>query len=368
MERYIGLAIEAVPGPALVILHEALIRNLDKMAAFCATQHDVKLRPHAKTHKSARIAAMQIERGAVGVCVQKLSEAEALAAQGIRDIFISNEIVNPAKLARVAALAQHIRLALAVDSEPGIEMLSAAVAGHRTSLQVIVEVNVGQDRCGVAPSLAGMLARKVVQSGLAFAGIHAYHGKAQHIVDPIERAQAAAAAAVLAKQARLSVESEGISCPLITGAGTGTFFTDAARDVFGEIQPGSYVFMDRDYGRNRLQADQPVFEPALFVKTQVISRSPTHAVVDAGHKAHSIDSGMPGVWKRELDYSAAGDEHGILLGSEEHLPALGETVWLVPGHCDPTVNLHDHYIVVEGGLEHGTVVDVWPTDARGCLV
>jgi D-serine deaminase-like pyridoxal phosphate-dependent protein len=266
----------------------------------------------------------------------------------------------------VAALAQSISLSLAVDAEQGIEAL-AAVAGQ-APVRVLVEVNVGQDRCGVAPGLAGRLARKVVQSGLAFAGIHAYQGKAQHIVDVLERQQASAAAAILTKQARLSVEAEGIFCPLVTGAGTGSFFADAANEAFDEIQPGSYVFMDRDYGRNKLHPDQPVFEQALSVKTQVISRSLTYAVVDAGHKAHAIDSGMPGVWNNVLEYCAGGDEHGILRGSEDRLPALGETVWLVPGHCDPTVNLYDHYVVVEGSLEQGTVVDVWPVNARGCLL
>jgi D-serine deaminase-like pyridoxal phosphate-dependent protein len=111
----------------------------------------------------------------------------------------------------------------------------------------------------------------------------------------------------------------------------------------------------------------PRFEHALFVKSQVVSRSPTHAVVDAGHKSHAIDSGLPRVWLRDLAFANGGDEHGILRAGNDPLPELGETVWLVPGHCDPTVNLHDRYVGVRGGLSSGVVESVWTIDARGRL-
>jgi D-serine deaminase-like pyridoxal phosphate-dependent protein len=123
--------------------------------------------------------------------------------------------------------------------------------------------------------------------------------------------------------------------------------------------------MDRDYADNEPTPNAPRFEHALFVKSQVISRGLAHAVIDAGHKSHAIDSGLPRVWQRELTYANGGDEHGILRGAA--LPALGDAVWLVPGHCDPTVNLHDHYVAVRGGVEHGTVEAVWPIEARGCI-
>lgn len=175
-------------------------------------------------------------------------------------------------------------------------------------------------------------------------------------------------AVTAARTAQAAVTATGMACPLVTGAGTGTFVWEAASGVYGELQAGSYLFMDRDYADNELAPHAPAFEHALFVKSQVISRGEAHAVVDAGHKSHAIDSGLPRVWQRDLEFANGGDEHGILRPrGSSGVPALGETVWLVPGHCDPTVNLHDHYVVVKGGLAQGQVHAVWPVDARGCI-
>ena len=375
----VGADVAAIETPALVIDLDALLRNIERMAAF-ARGHRLALRPHAKTHKSAAIAGLQIAAGAVGVCVQKLSEAEALAGAGVGDIFISNQVIAPAKLARLVALARRIKLAVAVDSTLGIERLveawrAATIDGGRVDLGVFVEIDVGQGRCGVAPAAAVGLARQIVAHGLRFAGLQAYHGKAQHLRGAHEREAAARHAASGVRAALAGITSAGIACPLVTGGGTGSFGFDAASGVYGELQPGSYVFMDRDYADNEAPegaAFGPRFEPALFVKSQVISRGLSHAVVDAGHKAHAIDSGLPQVWQRELVFANGGDEHGILQprpgASADALPQLGDTVWLLPGHCDPTVNLHDRYIVVRGGLDGGRVEAVWPVDARGCIV
>lgn len=366
-----GDALGAIETPALVIDLDALERNIERMAAY-ARAHGLRLRPHAKTHKSARIARLQVAAGAVGVCVQKVSEAEALAAQGVADLYISNEVVAEGRLARVAALAARVRLAIAVDSALGIDRLARAVKAAGSALDVFVEVDVGQGRCGVAPAQAGRLARMVVShAGLHFAGLQAYHGGAQHLRASAEREAAIRRAVALASAARAAVTSAGIVCPLVTGAGSGSFTFEAASGVYGELQPGSYVFLDRDYADNEPAPRAPAFEHALFVCSQVMSRGAAHAVVDAGHKSHAIDSGLPRVWGRELVFANGGDEHGILRpppgGSADALPALGETVWLVPGHCDPTVNLHDHYVCVRGGLENGRVEAVWPVDARGCV-
>jgi len=363
----VGDPVAAVPSPALVIDLDAMERNLARMAAF-ARAHRLKLRPHAKMHKSAHIAALQVAAGAVGVCVQKLSEAEVLAAGGVGDIFISNEIVDAAKLARVAALAGRIRLAIAVDSPLGIDRLALALKAAGTSLDVFVEIDVGQGRCGVAAAAAGALAHQVVSHGLRFAGLQAYHGKAQHLRSADERAAAIRHAVALVRAAQASITGAGIACPLVTGAGTGSFAFEAASGVYGELQAGSYLFMDRDYADNQPAPGAPVFEHALFVKSQVVSRGASHAVVDAGHKSHAIDSGLPRTWQRELVFANGGDEHGILHPGRDALPALGDTVWLVPGHCDPTVNLHDRYVALRGGLADGVVEGVWPVDARGCLV
>ena len=361
---------EAIDTPALVIDLDAMERNLARMASF-ARAHGVRLRPHAKMHKCGAIARRQIDAGAVGVCVQKLAEAEALASAGVADIFISNEVIAPSKLDRVASLAQAVRLGLAVDSELGIERLARAMKARAASIDVFVEVDVGQGRCGVAPGEAGRLAALLARhqaAGLRFAGLQAYHGGAQHLRTPAEREAAAQHAIELARDARASVAAAGVACPLVTGAGTGTFMHEAASGVYGEIQPGSYLFMDRDYADNQADSREPPFEHALFVKSQVISRSPAHAVVDAGHKAHAIDTGMPRVFGRELDFSNAGDEHGVLRArAGASLPALGEIVWLIPGHCDPTVNLHEHLVALRGGLDAGRVEAVWTVDARGAL-
>jgi len=170
--------------------------------------------------------------------------------------------------------------------------------------------------------------------------------------------------------AQASITASGVACPLVTGGGTGTFAFDAASGVWGELQCGSYLFMDRDYADNAASPGAPRFEHALFVKSQVMSRGAAHAVIDAGHKSHAVDSGPPRVWGRELEYGHGGDEHGILRprpgGRPEELPQLGETVWLVPGHCDPTVNLHRRFVAVRGGLERGVVAAVWPIEAAGC--
>ena len=361
-----GDPVGAIDTPALVIDLDAMLRNLASMATF-AGEHRLRLRPHAKMHKSATIAKLQIEAGAVGVCVQKISEAEALAAGGVADIFISNEVIAEPKLARVAALASRVKLAIAVDSAVGVERLARALKAAGSNADVFVEIDVGQGRCGVAPTAAGALAHQVVAHGLHFAGLQAYHGRAQHLREAAQREAAVHHAVTLARAAQASITAAGMHCPLVTGAGTGSFVFEAASGLYGELQAGSYLFMDRDYADNELASRAPAFEHALFVKSQVMSRGTSHAVVDAGHKAHAIDSGLPRVWGRDLAFSNGGDEHGILAPRGDVLPELGDTVWLVPGHCDPTVNLHDHYVVVRGGLEHGVVEAVWPVDARGCV-
>ena len=368
---HVGDPVANVATPALVIDLDAMERNLGAMAAF-ARAAGVRLRPHAKMHKSAAIAKAQIAAGAVGVCAQKVSEAEVLAGAGIPDIYISNEVLDEAKLARVAALAGRIRLAIAVDSILGVDRLAEACSGASSALDVFVEIDVGQKRCGVVPEAAGVLARHVVSRGLRFAGLQAYQGGAQHVRGAADRAAAARRAATLVRAAQASIASVDIDCPLVTGGGTGTFAFDVASGVYGELQVGSYLFMDGEYGGIEAADDAPRFEHALFVKSQVMSRSESHVVVDAGIKAYAIDAGLPQVLGSELEMINFGDEHGILKASGSssavELPQLGETVWLVPGHCDPTVNLHDTYVGVRGGLESGVVEALWPVDTRGCMI
>ena len=387
----LGKTVHDIDTPALVIDLDAMHRNLARMASF-AKKHHVQWRPHAKLHKSVLLARLQLKAGAVGICVQKTAEAEIMVAGGIYNVYISNQVVAPAKLERVAALTHavaphHGQIAIAVDSLEGVFRLAQAMTAGRTAariggavgaatvIDVLVEIDVGQGRCGVTPGKAAVqLALEIRKHpALRFAGLQAYHGKAQHLRTVAERQQAIAGAVAAVSKTRKLLEDEGIAPGLVTGAGTGSFAHEAASGVYGELQTGSFLFMDADYAQNERDSAQPVFEPALFVKTQVISTANGHVVCDAGHKSHAIDSGMPRVHAASgpigLEYFNGGDEHGILRAApgKTRLPALGHMLWLVPGHCDPTVNLHDVMIGVSGGLADGIVQSLYPVDARGAL-
>lgn len=382
----VGQSAALIDTPTLVIDLDAMERNMARMAGF-AQHHQLLWRPHAKLHKSVQIAHWLERAGAHGHCVQKTSEAQALAAGGIRNIYISNEVIAPAKLARVAQLSQQLhaqggRLALAVDSLEGIARLAHAMqaAGAApASIDVMVEINVGQNRCGAEPGPAAVRLAQAVQAQptLLFAGLQAYHGAAQHMRTAAARQAAIAQALQHIATTRRAFDAAGLHIPLVTGAGTGTFIHEAASGEYGELQTGSFLFMDADYAANERDPAQPVFEHALFVKTQVMSVSATHAVCDAGHKSHAIDSGLPTVHglpaEHALRFANGGDEHGVLHpdasagNASGWLPVLGETLWLIPGHCDPTVNLHSLMVGVRGGLNGGVVECVLTVDGRGAL-
>jgi D-serine deaminase-like pyridoxal phosphate-dependent protein len=363
----VGMPLAAVDTPALVLDLDAFERNLVRMAD-AVRGRPVRLRPHAKSHKCAPIALRQIAAGAVGVCCQKVSEAEALVAGGITDVLITNEIVGTGKLDRLAALARQAKLGVCVDAGENVRDLDAAAARAGTRLEVLVEINVGADRCGVEPGAPALeLARQVAVSGnLRFAGLQAYHGGAQHLRSVADRRSAIVHAAGLARSTRELIEASGIACDTVTGAGTGSFPLELASGVYDELQPGSYIFMDADYERNEVDAAWPRFEQSLFVWTTVMSRpNAARAVVDAGLKASSVDSGMPQVWNLPgVEFLKASDEHGVLgTAPGVDAPALGAKLLLVPGHCDPTVNLYDWFVCVR----RGAVEALWPVSARGAL-
>lgn len=282
LQTLVGQAVKRIDTPALVIDLDAMDRNIERMARF-AQQHGVLWRPHAKLHKSAHIAHLLEHAGAIGHCVQKVSEAEALAAGGITNIFISNEVIAPLKLARVAALAKALsaeggRLAICVDSEEGVTRLAQAMqdaqAGN-AAIDALVEINVGQNRCGAEPGEAAVALAQAIaaQPTLRFAGLQAYHGGAQHLRAVEERKAAIEQVLTLVKRTHHEFDRANIAIPLITGAGTGTMVNEAASGIYGEIQPGSFLFMDADYAANQRDAAQPLFEHALYVKTQVMSRN-----------------------------------------------------------------------------------------------
>lgn len=365
----IGMDEADVDTPALVVDLDAFEDNIARMARMAA-EFGVAHRPHAKTHKSADVARRQIAAGAVGQCCQKVGEAEALAAGGIADILVSNQIVGRRKLDRLAALAREVRLSVCADDAGNVDDIGAAAARFGTRIEVLVEIDVGAGRCGVAPGAAAVaLAQRIdAAPGLDFGGLQAYQGRAQHIRGHGERKQAIDKAGALVRDTVERLAAAGLSCRLVTGAGTGTFPFEAASGVWNELQAGSYCFMDADYGLNLGEDGEymDTFRQSLFVLATVMSRPvPDRAVVDAGHKAASVDCGLPRVADlADATYAGASDEHGTLtLGPGARGVRLGDKLRLVPGHCDPTVNLHDWYV----GLRGGIVEAVWPVGARGAM-
>jgi 3-hydroxy-D-aspartate aldolase len=367
----------AVPGqredeidtPALVLDLDAFEYNLDRMAGLLAPT-GVKLRAHAKTHKSPVIAGLQIARGAVGQCVQKVGEAEILAWGGIGDILVSNEIVGTTKLARLAALNGIAKVAVCVDDAVQVAAIEAAAEHAGKRISVLVEIDVGAARCGVAPGPDAVALTKLIAASkhLTFGGLQAYQGSAQHKRTITERQAAIVVASDGARRTVEQLRQQGLDCPIVGGGGTGTFALEAGSGIYTEIQAGSYAFMDADYARNLDENGAPIstFRHALFVLATVMSTAmPGVAVLDAGHKAVSIDSGMPTVWQRpDVKYVGASDEHGKLtFGPETSAPKLGEKLRLVPGHCDPTVDRYDWYVGVRGGR----VECLWPVAARGAM-
>jgi D-serine deaminase-like pyridoxal phosphate-dependent protein len=365
----IGMSLDEVDTPALVIDLDAFERNLRRLADRVKGS-GVRLRPHAKTHKCPVIALKQIELGAVGVCVQKVSEAEAMVYGGVRDVLVTNEIVGRQKLRHLMALAHTARIGVCVDDPSQVAALEAAASEAGVTLPVHVEINMGGNRCGVEPGPPALdLARLVADAPhLSFAGLQAYHGSAQHLRGWAERQQAIQGAADKAAMTRDLLAANGIACDNITGAGTGTFEFETASGVYTELQCGSYIFMDADYGRNLDQdgAATRAFEPSLFVWATVMSRPAVErAIVDAGLKALAFDSGPPTVWDEPAaTYERASDEHGRLgITAATNRLQLGDKIRLVPGHCDPTVNLYDWYV----GVRNDRVEAVWPITARGAV-
>ena len=357
-----GMREEDVDTPALILDLDAFEHNLDTMAALLAPT-GTKLRAHAKTHKSPIVALAQMRRGAVGQCVQKVAEAEALAWGGVPDILVSNEVIAPRKLSRLAALSRIARVAVCADDARGIAAIEQAAEAAGIRMTVLVEIDVGSGRCGVEPGpQAVALAERIAASPhLIFGGLQAYHGSAQHRRTPEDRQAAIAHAAEGTRRTVEQCRQRGLDCAIVGGAGSGTFALEAASGVWTEIQAGSYAFMDADYARNQ---DPPPFRHALFVLAQVMSAPRGGvAVLDAGHKAVPTDSGFPLVHGFPgATYTGASDEHGTLKG--EGLPELGQKVRLVPGHCDPTVDRYDWYV----GVRKGRVECLWPVAARGGMV
>lgn len=366
--------------PLLVLQAEAFERNLQRMQA-AATRHGVALRPHAKAHKCPQVALAQLRGGAAGICVQKASEALPFLEAGVHDIHVSNQLASALQAGWLARWqreggARGTRLSVCVDDLRQVAVLAAAAAAEgldaACALDVLVEIDVGQGRCGVpgAERDAAPVLRLVeavdAAPGLRWTGLQAYHGGAQHLRDPAERAAAARAAGERAGAVAAALRAAGRPPRVVTGGGTGTVATDLAGGVYTEVQPGSYAFMDADYAANRAAAGEALrFEHALFLATTVISTAlPGQVVLDCGLKTLSAESGPPQPWPPRPGWwpVALNDEHGVMaVAADAAAPALGEVLQLVPGHCDPSFNLHDTLVL----LRAGRVAALWPIAARG---
>ncbi|ABL71985.1 3-hydroxy-D-aspartate aldolase BhcC [Paracoccus denitrificans] len=373
----VGYDIPALPGmdeseiqtPCLILDLDALERNIRKMGDY-AKAHGMRHRSHGKMHKSVDVQKLQESLGgSVGVCCQKVSEAEAFARGGIKDVLVTNEVREPAKIDRLARLPKTgATVTVCVDDVQNIADLSAAAQKHGTELGIFVEIDCGAGRCGVTTKEAVVEIAKAAAAApnLTFKGIQAYQGAMQHMDSFEDRKAKLDAAIAQVKEAVDALEAEGLAPEFVSGGGTGSYYFESNSGIYNELQCGSYAFMDADYGRihdaEGKRIDQGEWENALFILTSVMSHAKPHlAVVDAGLKAQSVDSGLPFVYGRDdVKYIKCSDEHGVVEDKDGVLK-VNDKLRLVPGHCDPTCNVHDWYV----GVRNGKVETVWPVSARG---
>jgi 3-hydroxy-D-aspartate aldolase len=373
----VGYDVPAVPGmdeadiqtPCLILDLDALERNIKKMGDY-AREHGMRHRVHGKMHKSVDVAKLQEKLGgAVGVCCQKVSEAEVFARGGIKDVLVSNQVRDPQKIDRLARLPKlGARTIVCVDDIDNVADLSAAAQKHGTQIECFVEIDCGAGRCGVTTTEDVVKIAKAIDAapGLKFTGIQAYQGAMQHIDSYEARKEKLDIAIAMVKDAVAGLKAAGLEPELVSGGGTGSYYFESNSGVFNELQCGSYAFMDADYGRihdkDGKRIDQGEWENALFILTSVMSHAkPDKAIVDAGLKAQSVDSGLPVIYGRDdVEYIKCSDEHGVVSDPNGVLK-INEKLKLVPGHCDPTCNVHDWYVGVRGGK----VEALWPVSARG---
>jgi D-serine deaminase-like pyridoxal phosphate-dependent protein len=348
-----------IPTPALIVDVAALDRNIARMAAFFASG-PCKLRPHFKAHKTPEIARRQLAAGScVGITCATVSEAE-VAADVCGDLLIANEIVSADKCARAAALARRAAITVAVDSVVGIEALASAATAAGVTLGVLVDVDVGQGRCGVSPGAEAIaLARRAADAnGLTLRGVMGYEGHLQPLRDHGERETRTREAMQRLVSTAQAIRSAGLPCDVVSSGGTGTYDISGRVEGVTEIQAGSYALMDTDYA-----AVGVPFEQAFTVLGTIVSRpSPERCVADCGHKAMTKDHGHPAVKGiAGATVTALNDEHATIALPASCRLGIGDRVELIPSHTDPTVNLHDRFYAVDGDR----VVNVWAITARG---
>jgi 3-hydroxy-D-aspartate aldolase len=365
----IGMDESEIQTPCLLLDLDALERNVKKMGDF-VKQMGVRHRVHGKMHKSVDVAMLQEKLGgSVGVCCQKVSEAEAFARGGIKDLLVSNQVRDPAKIDRLARMPKlGARTIVCVDDIANVADLSAAARTHGTTIECLVEIDCGAGRCGVTTTAEVVEIARAIDAapGLKFSGIQAYQGSAQHLNKYEDRKAKIDIAVAMAKNAVAALKADGLECDIVGGGGTGSYNFEGNSGVYNELQCGSYAFMDADYGRildkDGRRIDQGEWENALFILTSIMSHAkPDRAICDAGLKAQSIDSGLPIIYGRaDVKYVKCSDEHGVIEDPNGSL-TVNERLRLVPGHCDPTCNVHDWYV----GVRNRKVETLWPITARG---
>ncbi len=354
-------------GPALILERSTLKQNISAMAERCANA-GIKLRPHAKTHKSARIAGLQLAAGAVGICCATVHEVCTLARLGIKDILLTTPCAEPRKIVALVAAARLCSLSVVIDHISQIGLWEEALAAAGVTIDVLLDIDIGMGRTGLRCDEVLHTARRVNESKLLrYAGVQAYSGMVQHIELLIDRRGVYLSQMETLSMVLSALRGNGLSPATVSGGGTGTAHLDLQLKHFTELQAGSYAFMDLEYQRVQL-TDEAVnpFIPALFVRSNVISANvPGQVTVNAGFKSLSTDGPVPTLrdanspWK----YNFFGDEYGRISGPVIGALRLGDPVDLLVPHCDPTVNLHDVYHI----LDEGTLTDIWTIDCRGSL-
>jgi len=374
-ELEVGYDVPALPDmdeadiqtPCLIVDLDALERNITTMGQY-AKNMGVRHRVHGKMHKSVDIALLQEKLGdSCGVCCQKVSEAEVFARGGIKDVLVSNQVREPAKIDRLAHMPKlGARTLCCVDDIENVAELAAAVKKHGTEIECLVEIDCGAGRCGVSEGQPVVDIAKAIDAtpGLKFAGIQAYQGAMQHMENYLERKEKIDIAIGMVARTIDMLKTEGLECDIVGGGGTGSYYFEGNSGVFNELQCGSYAFMDADYQRIHDEKGERIseFENSLFILTSVMSHTKTDkAICDAGLKAQSVDSGLPYIFGRnDVEYIKCSDEHGVISDPTDALK-VNEKLKLVPGHCDPTCNVHDYYV----GVRNGKVETLWPVSARG---
>jgi len=351
-----AMKLSGLSTPALVLDAGRFRANAEAMNTLLKGS-TLKLRPHYKSHKCAAIARWQIEHGAIGMTCSKLSEAEDLCDAGIEDILLANQVVDPAKIRRLADLAANCRLTVCVDTAENIRALSAAAKFCGSTIHCLVEYETGMQRCGVGTEEEFLaLAKEIVAAdNLEFDGIQAYVGHVSHMEDEALRRKLVAENDRRLNSLISRLQENGIKVRTVSGGSTGTAAIKAEGGPYTELQAGSYLFLDGAYRALSLP-----FENALFVLTTVVSRHDNLTVLDAGVKTCGTDQGMPTLVEGTVDEIISSEEHFQLHGCTAAVKP-GDKMMLIPGHCCSTVNLHDKIYLFEGD----TVVGRIPVTARG---